>query len=89
MRSPDDLIRVRVTMYSPIYLDKERIESDPRWEEVSRHFDFSQPGQKEQALYQYLGLYINREQLFDSRFMPASNGPADIFITDMELIEGT
>lgn len=87
MRSPDDLIRLRVSTYTLVDLDRERIESDPAWDEVSKNFDLEDPDQNKQALFRYLGFYINREQLFDSKFMPATNGPSDIFITNMELIE--
>lgn len=87
MRSPEDLIRLRVTLYALVDLDKERIESDPAWDEVSKHFNLEDPAQNTQALYRYLGFYINREQLFDNKFMPATNGPSDLFITDMELIK--
>lgn len=86
MRSPDDLIRLRVTTYALVDLDRERVEEDPAWDEVSKNFDLEDPEQSKQALFRYLGFYINREQLFDSKFMPATNGPADIFITNMEII---
>lgn len=88
MRSPEDLIRLRVSIYSLVDLDRERIESDPAWEEVSKHFDLTDPEQSKQALFRYLGFYVNREQLFDSKFMPATNGPSDLFITDMTMIDG-
>lgn len=86
MKSPEDLVQVKVSLYSIISLDKERIETDPAWAEVCSRFDFDDPEQVKQALFQYLGLYISREELFDYRFMPATNGPSAILITDMEII---
>lgn len=88
MRSPEDLVQIKVSLYSIISLDMERIEMDPAWIEVCQRVDLEDPEQVKQALFQYLGLYISREELFDNRFMPATNGPANVIITDMELIDG-
>jgi hypothetical protein len=86
MRAFDDLIRVRVSTYLIADLDWERIEADPNWELVSRQFDITDPKEKQTALFRYLGEYIAREQLLIN--MPCTNGPSDLYITDMEVING-
>lgn len=84
MRSDKDLLRIRVTAYSLVDLDLERVESDPRWEQIALRYDLNDPESKTQALFEYLGSYVSQELLFDSNFMPSTNGPAGLFITDME-----
>lgn len=86
MRSPEDLIQVQVKLSATISLDRERITEDPAWASIADNVDLNDPEQVEQALYLYLGQYITREkkQLFDSIFMPSTNGPADIIIDDMK-----
>lgn len=86
MRTPEDLILVKVTLSALVSLDLERIIEDPRWATVADNVDLNDPEQREQALFQYLGSYIGREreQLFDTVFMPATNGPADLTVEKME-----
>lgn len=86
MRGPEDLIRIKVMMEAIVDLDRERIVEDPAWAAIADNIDLNDPEQREQALFVYLGLYIRREQkkLFDSVFMPSTNGPADMTIKDME-----
>lgn len=85
MRDMNDLALIRVTVTGTVSLDLERVESDnPRWETISHKYDLGDPEQKKQALFEYLASYLSGERLFDSSFMPSTNGPADLFITDME-----
>lgn len=84
MRSQEDLIQVKVTLNATISLDRERIIEDPAWAAIADNVDLNDPEQREQALFLYLAGYINREQLFDSVFMPSTNGPADIRVEKME-----
>jgi hypothetical protein len=86
MRTPEDLIKVRVMMFSDVDLDRERIIEDPAWAEIADKIDLNDPEQVEQALYLYLGGYIHRQQLFggSSVFMPSTNGPANITVINME-----
>lgn len=86
MRTPEDLILVKVTLSALVSLDLERITEDPRWAQIADNVNLNDPEQREQALFQYLGSYISREreQLFDSVFMPATNGPADLTVEKME-----
>lgn len=87
MRTPEDHIKIKLTAYSVFDLDWERIETDPGWIMVSSKFDIDNPEEKKQALFLYLGYYIAREQLFDSQFVPCTNGPADLHILDMEVVK--
>ncbi len=86
MRTPEDLILIDVTLKARVSLDLERIVEDPRWASIAHKVDLNDPEQREQALFQYLGSYINREheQLFDTVFMPATNGPSDLIVEKME-----
>lgn len=84
MRTKEDLVRIMVSSYSIIDLDWERIEEDPEWSMVSSAFDLNDQEQKMQALFRYLGNYVSRDQLFKATFMPSTNGPANLIITDME-----
>lgn len=91
MRSPEDLIKIRVAMLSTISLDRERIIEDPVWASIADNLDLNNPGQVEQALYLYLESYIHRQQLFGGNnvFMPSTNGPADIEVINMEASNGS
>lgn len=85
MRTPEDLIKVRVALVADVSLDRERITEDPAWASIADKIDLNNPGQVEQALYLYLESYIHRQQLFGEQiFMPSTNGPADIRVTHME-----
>lgn len=85
MRSPEDLIKVRVTMQAMVSLDRERIIEDPSWASIADNIDLNDQSQVEQALYLYLRNYIHRQPLFGEQiFMPTTNGPADIQVIEME-----
>lgn len=86
MRTLEDKILVRVKMSSLISLDLERIVEDPVWASIADNVDLNDPEQREQALFNYLGSYIRRHQLFGgcNVFMPSTNGPSDIEIIEME-----
>lgn len=89
MRSPEDLVRIRVKLSAVIDLDRERVVEDPAWAAVADPLDLSDPEQLEQALQLYLAAYLRREMLFDTLFMPSTNGPAEVSIDEMEVIRGT
>lgn len=91
MRGPEDLIQVDVTLHSRISLDRERIVDDPAWAAIVDKLDLNDPEQLDQALRMYLNSYIQRQQLFGGSviFMPSTNGPADITLRDMEVVNGT
>jgi len=86
MRGPEDLILIDVYLKSTVSLDRERIVEDPAWAAIADNVDLNDPEQREQALFRYLAQYISRgnEKLFDSVFMPSTNGPADLTIIRME-----
>ena len=85
MRDMNDLIEVKVQLQGVVSLDLERVEEDnPRWETISHKYDLGDPEQRKQALFEYLASYLAGERLFDSSFMPSTNGPADIFVLQME-----
>lgn len=84
MRDMNDIAQIQVQLQGVVSLDLERVEEDPRWDTISRKYDLNDPEQRKQALFEYLGSYIAGERLFDSSFMPSTNGPADLFILDME-----
>lgn len=88
MRGMEDLLLIRVTLSSTISLDRERITEDPQWAVIADNIDLSDQKQLEQALFAYLARYINRgnEKLFDSVFMPSTNGPSDLTIEKMEIV---
>jgi hypothetical protein len=87
MRTQEDLILVRVNMTALVSLDLERITEDPAWAAIADNVNLSDSDQREQALFNYLASYIQRHQLFGgSVFMPATNGPSDINIINMEEI---
>ena len=90
MRTPEDLIKVRVVMLSTISLDRERIIEDPIWASIVDNLDLDNSEQIEQAIYLYLESYINRHQLFsgNSIFMPSTNGPSNIETLKMEILNG-
>lgn len=89
MRGPEDLILIKTTLSSIISLDRERIVEDPAWAAIADNVDLNDPEQKEQALFAYVRQYIHRgnEKLFDSVFMPSTNGPSDLRVESMEVIE--
>jgi hypothetical protein len=87
MRGPEDLITIRVTLSATISLDRERIVEDPAWASIADNVDLEDPEQKDQALFQYLASYIRREQLFDSVFMPSTNGPSDLVLENLEEVK--
>jgi hypothetical protein len=85
MRTPDDLIKIKVTMNSVLSLDRERIIQDPVWAGIADNYNLEDPEQAEQALFLYLVSYIQRQQLFgECIFMPATNGPSDLLVDNME-----
>lgn len=85
MRSPEDLIKVKVVMSSTLSLDLERIVEDPAWAAIADNLDLNDTEQREQALFTYLRYYIHRQQLFGEQiFMPSTNGPADMQVEQME-----
>ena len=86
MRDQNDRVVIDVTIRARVSLDRERVIEDPAWAEVSKNYDLTKPEQVQQALYQYLGNYVIREQLFGgiSIFMPSTNGPADLIVENME-----
>ena len=85
MRDMTDLALIRVTLTGTVNLDLERVENDnPRWETISHKYDLGDPEQRKQALFEYLASYLAGEKLFDNEFMPSTNGPADLYLTDME-----
>lgn len=90
MRGPEDLILIKVSLSSTISLDRERIIEDPQWAAIADRIDLNNTEQREQALFEYLARYINRgnEKLFDSVFMPSTNGPSDLNIEKMEVVNG-
>lgn len=85
MRTPEDRIKVRVTMEAVIDLDRERIVEDPLWANAEA-YDLADPGQVERALFLYLASYVRRSKLFGGPevFMPSTNGPAEIEVIKME-----
>jgi hypothetical protein len=85
MRDMNDLIAIKIKLQGTVSLDLERVEEDnPRWENIAHKYNLGDPEQRKQALFEYLASYLSGERLFDSSFMPSTNGPADLFILDME-----
>lgn len=84
MRGPEDLLTIQVIMKATVSLDRERVIEDPAWAAIADNIDLNDPEQREQALFLYLRGYINREQLFSTRFMPSTNGPSNIETVNME-----
>ena len=84
MRTPEDRIKVRVTMQVVVDLDRERIVEDPLWANAES-YDLNDPEQVQRALFTYLASYVHRQRLFGEQiFMPSTNGPADISVINME-----
>ena len=90
MRGAEDLIQVDVVLVSRISLDRERIVEDPVWAGIVSNLDLNDPNQLNQALELYVRSYIQRQQLFGGVevFMPSTNGPADIALDKMEVVNG-
>jgi hypothetical protein len=86
MRTEEDILRIQVQLYGHIELDWERIESDPNWRQISQPFDLSNETERQLAVHQYVSHYVLRERFL--RDMPSTNGPGDIRLTEMEVING-
>jgi hypothetical protein len=86
MRTNEDLVKVRVHLYAIADLDWERIEADPHWDLIAQGFDLTDLEQRKQALFRYLGRYLASEKLFAQQPVYGTNGPSELFITDMEVI---
>jgi len=87
MRCPEDLIQVRVLLGSTISLDRERIVNDPAWAAIADKLDLTNSEELERALHLYLSSYLRREELFDSVFMPSTNGPASVEVLQIQQIK--
>jgi hypothetical protein len=87
MRTLDDLVQIRFQLHSTISLDWERIELDPDWIMISSEFDLSDQEQLEQALFRYIASYISRQQILTH--MPSTNGPGDLYVLNMEIVNGS
>jgi len=87
MRSDEDIIQVRMTLAASISLDMQRIEEDDSlvWQQASADMDLTDPDQKKQAVFRYLGLYIARELLLTG--CPSTNGPGETWPIEMEIIK--
>jgi hypothetical protein len=73
-------------MYAIADLDWERIENDPYWQWIIEQVDISDSKQKEAALFQYLTDHVLREQLFATRPVFGTNGPSDLYVTNLEVV---
>jgi hypothetical protein len=84
MRSADDLITVKATITRRLTLDRERLESDPVWSQVSQQLGYvTGDPLTEELVSTYLNHYIVRDQF--PHQTPTTNGPGDIDAVQLEV----
>lgn len=87
MRTDDDIVQVKMTLAASVSIDLERVEEgDPMaWQQASLGLDLSDPIQKQQAIFKYLGMYLSRELLLTQ--CPSTNGPGELWPIEMEVVK--
>lgn len=86
MRDDTDITLVRIVLSGTISLDWERIEADPAWVFVTAGMDLSDPEDRKQALFKYIGAYLSRQLLLTD--CPSTNGPGQVWPIEMEVVSG-
>jgi hypothetical protein len=85
MRSNEDLIPLTVLVVRRLSLDRERMELDPVWRQISEQVGLDTPEKQRVAVQQYVRHYTINDQF--PHQMPATNGPGDIGRVDIEIGE--